>query len=73
MPPIILQASVEDEVLSVSFDAAVGRTYAVETANVLGVEWTVLTNITAPSTNVVFSHSITNFPEQFYHVVMMEN
>lgn len=69
MPPIVLSPSIQGEVLSISFDAGIGRTYAVQTANSLGSTWTGLTNITAVSASVIFSASITDSPRRFYRVM----
>ncbi|PYI82112.1 MAG: hypothetical protein DME26_18655 [Verrucomicrobia bacterium] len=68
-PRTVLRSSILGEVLSISFDAAIGQKYALQTANALGTTWTVVTSITAVSANVVFSVSITGSPQRFYRVL----
>jgi len=73
LPPIMLSASVEAGVLLISFDAAIGRTYAVLTSDILDATWTVSTNITAVSTHVIYTQSLTNAPQRFYRVSTTEH
>ena len=69
LPPLILRPSLQGGVLMISFDARIGKTYTVQSVPALTTSaWPDLTNITAVSTNVVFSDFITNPQQRFYRV-----
>ena len=71
---IPLRASVEAGVVSISFDATIGRMYAAQSAISPSVNaWSVLTNIIAVSTNVVFSYLRPSSPQRFYRVLATAN
>ena len=57
-----------------SFDGAVGITYAVQFAAEVNVgTWSVLTNITAATTNVMCFDSISNSQQRYYRVTTPSN
>ena len=73
LPPLVLRSSLQGELLLVSFDVGVGKTYVLQYADTLNAgAWTLLTNITAVSTNVVCLDSSTNAPQRFYRVMTSE-
>ncbi len=72
--PLMLNASVQGNLLLISFNATAGQTYAVQYVNSLNSgAWAVLTNIVATSTNVVCYDTITNSPKRFYRISLAQS
>jgi hypothetical protein len=72
-PAIVLSASVQGQVLTLSFNARVGKTYTIQYSDALnGGLWPPLTNLIALNTNVIYADSITN-SRRFYRVITPGN
>ncbi len=67
-PPTEMQihASIQSGLLVASFYSIPGRTYTIEYATTLSSGWAVLTNLTAMTTNVLFSDSIAISTQRYY-------
>ena len=69
LPLLVLRASVQGSLLSLSFPTALGVTYTVQSETSLSPgSWSVLTNISALTTNATVSFPITGSPQRFYRV-----
>jgi hypothetical protein len=69
LPPLLLGASAQGGVLTLSFPTAIGVTYTVQSEPSLGTpSWSVVTNVTALNSNVFLSFPL-SAPQLFYRVV----
>jgi len=69
LPPLLLRASAQGNAVSLSFSAAIGVTYTVQSETSLSPSsWSVLSNLAALNTNITVTFPVTGFPQRFYRV-----
>ena len=71
---LVLRASVQGSTVSLSFPAAIGGSYTVQSETSLSPSsWSVLSNLTAFDTNVTVAFPVTGSPQRFYRVMTTGN
>ncbi|HWX21951.1 MAG TPA: LamG-like jellyroll fold domain-containing protein, partial [Candidatus Binatia bacterium] len=74
LPPLVLLATAQGNTVSLSFPAAIGVTYTVQSETSLNPpSWSVLSNVTALNTNVTVTFPTSGSPQRFYRVITTGN